>query len=64
MTFKNEKELERFILKKSRLALMKAQEQVYKILKDLVKRITELDYKIKSGLIDKKLGFQLFLLGV
>jgi DNA polymerase-3 subunit delta len=34
------------------------------VLKDLINRITELDYKIKSGLIDKRLGFQLFLLGV
>lgn len=43
MTFKNEKELERFILKKSRLALMKAQEQVYKILKDFLYRFYD-DY--------------------
>ena len=33
------------------------------ILKDLINRITELDYKIKSGMIDKRLGFQLFILG-
>lgn len=33
MTFKNEKELERFILKKCRSALLKAQEEVYKIIK-------------------------------
>lgn len=30
---------------------------------DLIKRITDLDYKIKSGQIDKKLGLQLFILG-
>lgn len=29
----------------------------------LIERITELDYKIKSGKIDKKLGLQLFILG-
>lgn len=34
------------------------------VLKDLINRITELDYKIKAGLIDKRLGFQLFILGV
>ena len=33
MTFKNEKELERFLLKKSRLALLKAQDKVYGIVK-------------------------------
>lgn len=33
------------------------------ILKDLINRLTELDYKIKSGLIEKRLGFQLFILG-
>lgn len=34
------------------------------VLKDLIKRITDLDYKIKTGTIDKRLGFQLFILGV
>lgn len=38
MTFKNEKELERFILKKSRLALIKAQEEVFKIIKDFLRK--------------------------
>ncbi len=38
MIFKNEKELEQFILKKSRLALLKAQEEVYKIIKDFIRR--------------------------
>lgn len=33
MIFKNEKELEKFLLKKSRLALMKAQDKVYGIVK-------------------------------
>ena len=33
MVFKNEKELERFLLKKSRLALLKAQDKVYEIIK-------------------------------
>jgi hypothetical protein len=28
-----------------------------------IKRITDLDYKIKAGQIDKKLGLQLFILG-
>lgn len=32
-------------------------------LKSLIERITDLDYKIKSGKIDKKLGLQLFILG-
>ena len=32
-------------------------------LKSLMERITDLDYKIKSGKIDKKLGLQLFILG-
>lgn len=38
MVFKNEKELEKFILKKSRLALLKSQEEVYKILKDFLRK--------------------------
>lgn len=38
MVFKNEKELERHILKKCRLALMKAQDEVYKILKDFLRK--------------------------
>lgn len=38
MTFKNEKELERFILKKCRLALIKAQEDIYRILKDFLRQ--------------------------
>lgn len=33
MTFKNEKELERFILKKCKSALLNTQEEVYKIIK-------------------------------
>ena len=33
-------------------------------LNDLINRITELDFKIKTGAIDKKLGLQLFILGV
>ena len=32
-------------------------------LMSLIERITDLDYKIKSGKIDKKLGLQLFILG-
>jgi DNA polymerase-3 subunit delta len=32
-------------------------------IESLVNRITELDYNIKSGKIDKKLGLQLFILG-
>ena len=31
--------------------------------RDLINRITKLDYEIKSGKIDKKLGLQLFMLG-
>ncbi len=38
MVFKNEKELERFLLKKCRLALIKAQEEVYRILKDFLRQ--------------------------
>ena len=30
---------------------------------DMLERITDLDYKIKSGQVDKKLGLQLFILG-
>lgn len=36
MVFKSEKELERFILKKSRLALLKAQDEVYRIIKKFI----------------------------
>ena len=36
MVFKNEKELERFILKKCRPALLKAQEKVYQIIKQFL----------------------------
>lgn len=32
-------------------------------LKNLIQRITDLDFQIKSGAIDKKLGLQLFILG-
>lgn len=38
MTFKNEKEIERFLLKKCRLALIKAQEKVYLIIKDFLRQ--------------------------
>lgn len=38
MVFKNEKELERFILKKCRLALLKSQEEVYRIIKDFLRK--------------------------
>ena len=33
-------------------------------LDDLIDRITNLEFQIKSGAIDKKLGLQLFILGV
>ena len=36
MVFDNEKQLEKFILKKSRLALLKAQDKVYAILKEFL----------------------------
>lgn len=36
MVFKNEKELERFLMRKSRLALIKAQEKVYNIIKNFL----------------------------
>ena len=36
MVFKNQKELERFIMKRSRQALMKAQDKVYEIIKRFV----------------------------
>ena len=32
-------------------------------LKNLIQRITDLEFQIKSGAIDKKLGLQLFILG-
>lgn len=38
MTFKNKKELERFILKKCRLALIKSQEEIYRIIKDFLRQ--------------------------
>lgn len=38
MVFKNEKQLEAFILKKSRLALMKAQDKVYSIIQNFVRQ--------------------------
>ena len=36
MTFKNEKELEKFLLKKCRLALLKSQDKVYSIIKNFL----------------------------
>lgn len=36
MVFKNQKELERFVMKQSRLAIVKAQEEVYKIIKQFL----------------------------
>ena len=36
MVFKNEKQLEKFLLEKSRLALLKAQDKVYSIIKQFV----------------------------
>lgn len=44
MVFKNEKELERFVLKKCRLALMKTQDRVYTILKDYLRQFY-MDYE-------------------
>lgn len=38
MVFKNQKELERFLLRKSRLALIKAQDKVYEIVKKWIGR--------------------------
>lgn len=38
MVFKNEKQLERALLKKCRLALIKAQEEVFKIIKDFLRQ--------------------------
>lgn len=38
MVFKNEKELERFIMRQSRLALLKAQDKVYSIIKKFVRQ--------------------------
>lgn len=38
MVFKNEKELERFVLKKCRLAILKAQEEVYRIIKNFLRQ--------------------------
>ena len=42
MIFKSQKELEHYLLKKSRLAIMKAQDEIYKIIKQFVYRIIEL----------------------
>ena len=38
MVFKNQKQLERFLLEKSRLALLKAQDRVYAIIKQFVRQ--------------------------
>lgn len=38
MVFKNQKELEHFLMKKSRQALLKAQDKVYAIIKDFVRQ--------------------------
>ena len=34
-----------------------------KALNDIINRLSDLDYKIKTGVIEKRLGFQLFILG-
>lgn len=47
MVFKNEKELERFVLKKCRLALIKAEDEIYKILKDFLRKFY-MDYEPDS----------------
>lgn len=47
MTFKNEKELEKFILKRCRLALIKAQEEVFRIIKDFLRQFY-MDYDPSS----------------
>ena len=38
MVFNNEKQLEKFLLKKCRLALIKAQEKVFRIIKDFLRQ--------------------------
>lgn len=43
--------------------LKNAQQVSYSILEDYIKKLAKLDYDIKSGNIDKKIGLELFLLG-
>lgn len=40
-----------------------ANEVSYSVLEDYIKRLSKLDYQIKSGQVEKKIGFELFLLG-
>lgn len=63
MVFKSEKELKRFILKKSRLALLKAQDEVYKIIKQFIyKYYADYDpsfydrtYQLLSSLVESRI---------
>lgn len=62
MVFKSEKELERFILKKSRLALMKAQDKVCNIIKQFLYKyyadydpvMYERTYQLLSSLVESR----------
>ena len=40
-----------------------ANEVSYSVLEDFIKRLSKLDHQIKSGQVEKKIGFELFLLG-
>lgn len=63
MTFKNEKELERFLLNKCRLALLKAQDNVYRIIKEFIyKFYNDYDpmlyhrtYQLLSSLVESRI---------
>ena len=63
MTFKNKKELERFLLKKCHNALLKAQEEVYRIIKDFLRQyyldydptIYERTYQLLQSLVQSRI---------
>ena len=63
MVFKNEKELERFILNKCRLALLKSQEKVYQIIKQFLYKfyneydpvVYERTYKFLQSLVQSRI---------
>lgn len=63
MVFKNEKQLETFLLKKCRLALMKAQDEIYRIIKkflydyynDYTPEFYDRTYQLLSSLVESRI---------